>query len=562
MLTNVIFRGSVTAKDDYAGGLIGRSETTNGKVRQEDVVNCLVIADIHTPGENASFWINDTSSTGDAGSAYIYIYENSTLNGQTAKSVVAAANAAGKANYVTPVIRNADQSTVDLLVTDETLNTKDFYNKTLKVTAANWKLDHIGTDGNKYMPFTTMNSSTTSVLYYVNHDIDGNEAGIRLPVGAVGKETVVYASGINTVNIETGTPNTSVTVKLDLGDDGTTFTTDADGVLTLYYDFKTDFFVNDLPYYASDLARKVMTYRSNVSAYWYYIDKDGNIKYGLASGTADEMKENADPVQGVSNAVHLWRGFAMDSSGNVYNVPAGTASALAGVTAANNLTKTNTKSFWDDGTVSVYYYFTRYSGTTVPYRVFMLGETPYAITPGVQNVVYDSVVLSSKVEFGAETRYFALLNEESGSFEAYLAPLSAGILSNSGIKYSSNNLGYDGQVLLAYYEDGSVIGIDYSSGATVVNYSPTPMLTSFFKYVRNTLASTLGGSSGKIATNGSYVEGEALFGTLKSSGVLGGDTFGTARDSTGTSTGDGTITGGGAGGAGGSSGETDVTGEK
>ena len=307
---------------------------------------------------------------------------------------------------------------------------------------------------------------------------------------------------------------------------GKTYTTDENGVVTLGFRFDKDVQVGEKTYEVGSLSRKVMTYGD----WWYYIAKDdGTIHYGAAVGVdADAMKEKENPVADVERAVHLWRGYAMTETGEVYQLSGGTATKADATVAANG-EKLDTTPFWTDEAV-VYHNFSNYKKTKIPYRVFTLGDTPYMVSPA-QNVVYDGVVLSQKSVFGENLSYYALLGND-GTLTAYRNDVKLGTLNNKDIAHISNNLGYTGTVLLAYYKDGNVIGVDYSTGDTVC--STLTSVQSFVMYARRTIAGIFGG--GGVPVDGSFLDAEAVKDRLETGGVdqSGGTAIGGGTGANGT----------------------------
>ncbi|MBS6398144.1 MAG: hypothetical protein KH452_13520 [Clostridiales bacterium] len=518
VLERVYYKGSVSAGSDYAGGLIGKLNSGVHKFTDTEAKNLLVAADVRGGGENISLWINDTASTGDAGTGTIYICEDSLLNGQTAKAVIEAAAAAGKTVYVIPKRLDNKQ----LLVTAADFGTQKLYRETLGY-GNSWSLDHIGTTDNHFMPYT-LDYDKKEILGAVNTDSEDNPAGILLPEAApLGQETVAYASGVNTVNIEAKVPEGAAEATVWVN--GDSYTTDANGVVTLYYDFKTPLTIGEKSYGAGNLFRQVMTYGD----YWYYI-KDGSIHYGEAVGDSTEEMQEAGTVTGISGAVHLWQGYAMDGSGKVYQLNGGTAADAAGyetVTADKNLTKLpNARPFWTDKDTEVYYYFSQYAGQKIPYRVFLMDDTAYTVAPG-QGVLYDGVVLSKNTSYGVTSRYFALLSEKEQSFTAYLSDMKFKSndfsMSNSGIWHSSNNMGYNGTVLLAYYGPGIIEGVDYTTGEKICSTRTTTQ--SFFTYAFHSIAGLFPGGNDNdlLLSDGSYQQGEDQRGELTEDGVIRAD---------------------------------------
>ena len=178
----------------------------------------------------------------------------------------------------------------------------------------------------------------------------------------------------------------------------------------------------------------------------------------------------------------------------------------------------------------MYHNFSNYKNTKIPYRVFTLGDTPYMVSPA-QNVVYDGVVLSQKSVFGENLSYYALLGND-GTLTAYRNDVNLGTLNNKDIAHISNNLGYTGTVLLAYYKDGNVIGVDYSTGATVC--STLTSVQSFVMYARRTIAGIFGG--GGVPVDGSFLDAEAVKDRLETGGVdqSGGTAIGGGTGANGT----------------------------
>lgn len=375
------------------------------------------------------------------------------------------------------------------------------------------------------MPFTKLYSKdgTAQGVRETAKTYNGKSVGILLPeVGALGQETVVYASGVDRINVEVPLPEgaTSPTVTVN----ERTYTPDENGVVTLGYHFGEAVRVGGKTYEAGSLSRKVMTYGD----WWYYIAKDGTIHYGAAVGDdADAMKEKGS-VTGVTEAVHLWRGYAMTETGEVYRLDGGTATRADAAVAANG-EKLDTTPFWTDEAV-VYHNFSNYKKTKIPYRVFTLGDTPYMVSPA-QNVVYDGVVLSQKSVFGENRSYYALLGND-GTLTAYRNDVNLGTLNNKDIAHISNNLGYTGTVLLAYYKDGNVIGVDYSTGDTVC--STLTSVQSFVMYARRTIAGIFGG--GGVPVDGSFLDAEAVKDRLETGGVdqSGGTAIGGGTGANGT----------------------------
>ena len=290
-----------------------------------------------------------------------------------------------------------------------------------------------------------------------------------------------------------------------------TYTSDGNGVITLYYDYQTDLTVDDgKTYTAGDLRRKIMTY----DHYWYYIGS-GEISYGSASDDCASAEDSKDKMKtigvvlGVSDAVHLWQGCALDKKGTVYKITGGNTEAVS-KTWTNLEQLENAKPFWNDtvNNIQVYYGFSLYKENTkiVPYRVFTMGDQTYTVSV-TQNTVPDSVILSTKTSYGVPKRYFALLDQSEHTLTSYLTSMNLGSLTNSGILYTSNNLGYDGTLLVAAYRNG-FIGVDYSTGGVV--FDTRPKIESFLGYAKHVIAGTGLLGNPDIISDGSFFDGENL----------------------------------------------------
>ena len=531
-LQKLYYKGKVSAGNDYAAGLIGKINSGTLKTTDSNMKGLLSAADVRCSGENVSLWINDSASTGDAGTGYIYVWEDSLINGQTAKSLLRMAESENKTTYVLP--KRTDNKS--LRVATSELKDKDFYKDKLLFGDSEWDYSGLtatasdtdtsgsagtGTDasGTKYMPYTK-NYDEKEVLEYAYQDAEGNAAGIRVPgSGDTTSTPAVYPSGVNTVNIELALADdaTFATVTINSRNYGT----DENGVITLNYDFgsDSDLTVNgeDVKISSDAICRKVMTYGN----YWYYIANDGLVHYGNATGTSkDDMKESGT-VDGVTGALHLWQGKVMASDGKCYSLDGGSASLVdtETVDSTKNLTQLvdsdgniTTRPIWQDGNRSIYYNFSLYNEAKVPYRVFMLDGDPYLVSAS-QKVMADGMILSKKNEFANTIKYFALLDEKSGQISAYLSDMKLGSMTNSGIKHISNNLGYDGTLLLAYYGDGKVVGVDYTTGDEIV--STLTKVQSFTLYARRAVRTlAMFRSAGVLAAGSDFADGENLQNSL------------------------------------------------
>lgn len=468
--------GTVTATADFAAGVIGYVD--GGVALTANQVNGVLVAGtITTPGSNASLLANQKAGLTSSGK--IGVWDNTVVNGQTVKSIIDTSGQTGISKNPLP-----DGGT---LYTAEQFKDWSTYTA-MGFTGSDVKF----VQDDAYMPFVY---NTDMTLLPNTAAYNGAAVGILKPFGGGNPNaTVVYASGVNTVNVELGESVYSVTIN------GTSYQPDANGVITLTYDFQTTLTVDDISYSAADLKRTVMTY----NGYWYYIE-NGAIYYGRGK------QETSKPtVSGVSGALHLWQGKVICANGRSYTLNGGTAAADETVSAISRLPES--KPFWSYSLngmrVDVYHDFTLYAGECVDYRMFAMNGTLYSVSP-YQGMVYDGVMLSTYSDnVNAAKRYYALLSQNGGLIN-YLTAWKAQSFMTDNIDHISNNLGYDGQIVLARYKDGSVAGYDYLKGELL--FSTTPTVTSFRLYaghqLQNLFNSFLGGGA-PVATDESYALSE------------------------------------------------------
>lgn len=483
-ITSSYYVGTVTATQDAAAGVIGYVNGSGVNLTASHVNGVLVAGTITTPGNNASLLTNQKAGLTPDGK--IGVWDNTVLNGQAVASITGTSDQTGISKTTLPV-SGTRYTAADFKVW-KTYEDMGFTAKDVKFSK-----------DDAYMPFVYASGTGTMVLPNTA-DYDDEAVGILKPLdGGNPDATVVYASGVNTVNIEVSTRATSVTVN-DIS-----CTPDKNGVVTLSYDFKTGLTVDGVPYSADDLWRIVMTYGD----YWYYIE-DGLVYYGK-----DKQNDSKPKVPDISNAVHLWQGKVLCDDGSVYTLSGGTAAEAIGETVTEISQLETAKPFWsyrinDTIPVEVYHDFTLYADERVDYRMFELNGTLYSVSP-YQNMVYDGVMLSLYDDnVNAAKRYYALLGQD-GSLVNYLTAWAAQGFRTNNIDHISNNLGCAQQIVLARYKDGSVAGYDYSKGKLL--FSTMPTAASFRAYagtqLRGLFASFFSvGSS--VATDDSFLISEAL----------------------------------------------------
>lgn len=481
-IQNSYYKGNVTAEKSYAGGLVGKIETTRLKADKSKVTGAVIAGSV-TAADKAGPWMNNNGD-GVTGDAAIYICEDLTVNNQKISSIVQAQNATG--------IRTQRLPDSMQLVSPARLAQASFYETTWAIPKKNpcWTVEHMKVSGNKYMPYITDRTA-----YTVNTLA---QFGILLPEVPEDdfREMNIYPSGADTVNVElhlTGTVPQSVTVQLngaDLqleriggvpADAGKNETGSSYWAATVRYNYRDDlkavYGATQVDKSAQALRHEVMTYRGS----WYYISRAeadaGKVHYGPDNAQEDLEFVSYVPLPEGTTALHLWQGrvLASDESNNLHLYALG--EILTDTPFTGNLTKTGLRPMASytvaingkDTTMGVYGYCTLMNGEKkqlLDQRLFVSGGITYSVTPNA-DAQADGIIMSSGKTGARVESFLAVLQD--GSIRSYAAAMQKpSVFVNSGILEITNNFEYDGTVVLIRYGNG-IIGFDYANGAEVVN---------------------------------------------------------------------------------------------
>ena len=499
VIQNSYYVGEVTSGGKYASGVIGHVDDAK-YLTAGNLSNILVAATVSGSDESkTSLWLNDnTNLAASSGDGTVYIWKKSVMNGKSAESMAASYEQAYPSRLV------AVMPTSGALLDAADFNVKTTYTGKGFTANTKWNLSKLETEGNKYMPYPTLGDNNGTILTYANKATNGDEKGIPLPnpTGYNPGETVVYASGVDCVNIESSAR--TITVKVGTSD-AKQVTLNENGVATVPYNFVSELVVDGTTYTAAQLRRTVLTWGTGPNAYWYYIDLNngtdkGEVKYGDAKGQKGYLN-------GLSNVVHLWQGKALTEIGQVYDLTAGSATS-------GDYKEGETRPFWhySDGAtgVDVYYNFTLYGNVKLDAtRLFILRYTPsggseqrvlHSVSP-YQDVTYDGMLYTETNTATTSTLYFAMLNSAKHMIENYGPTILSTNWYNGRIDHISNSMGYDAPVVVIRYDDGV--------HAAVVNYATNELIdgigaesnlptktglspTSLRGFVRNALSNLLG----------------------------------------------------------------------
>lgn len=455
IIDGVYVTGSVTALK-YAGGVFGYINNTY-KITDTMLQGIVLSADVTaTEYYHPIVYSMYTSSYQSGNVGY---YENSLINGQVISEVY------------------ADDSLVfvDFLTSDD-FSDVDTYTQ-YQFNEIN--TDHFENDDNPYMPY--IESASGDILPYSN-EYEGNTVGILLPTPGVSTmSTAVYTSSVNSINIES--VNESVTI------DGVEYVfqdKDARGdtynVITVGYDFKSDITIDNITYTKDDFIRDVMTDGS----YWYFID-GSELKYGTSVPVT-----HAD----IKNPIHLWQGSVLCEDGSIYELTTPVTQA-ANTKIHGVVQESATPLFTYLYGLETYYNFSTNGDTVMNYRLLQYKVKEYALFTS-QNTLYDGFIL---VEYDDKT-YFATIDKDTKEFTNYLSTLVVGDFRLDNISYISNNYSYNSPIVVARYEDGSVMVWNFATGTVIYESEPTSGISAFAVNMLSGFSASLFGTN--ITTDDSY----------------------------------------------------------
>ncbi len=483
-MSQIYYCGRVTASGDYAAGVVGNVSGSLLSLNGDKYKSMVVAAEVTAAGGHGSIWANSTSYGGAGNIKNFVAWQYSKINGQFLKSILDVVED-GKVTTAVPT-------------GSVTYAASDFKSGVSFTTAGfddYWDYSSLGNDFMPYVLSTTKANLNFEKGYAKDNDIYDTSENMGIPLphdDSAPNEIVVYASGVDTINIE------FIEAPLAAIVNGEVYNFEGN-VLTLKCGLDKDISVNgNNVFLSTNMRRTVMTYGD----YWYYIDSNGAI---VSSAWIDT------PFAGSGKFIHMWQGKAIDNKGNVYDL-----SSKSITSSVVGTEKTETKPFYSftisGKKVDVFYNYSIYDKKVVQQRMFALGNTIYSVSP-LQNAVYDGVILSANT--GINRNYFALL-ENNGNIINYGTALRTGGAANSGIHHMTNNMGYTGTIVLLRYTNGSVIGFDYNSGIVVCSTAAeTQGIMSYLSNNINGLVSEFSDWNGEIEENTNFTSTESYLGQIE-----------------------------------------------
>lgn len=563
----------IRAAGGYAGGIFGVISTPTTGMADDALTNIIVATNVVGGDGKNSLWANDISTVNLTSHDFkdVYVWDNSTVNGQLARDIEAVAAATETDPY-------GARPKSGMLIPAGDLYTRKFYEDhgftgkdtwgTKTVSGApydyvtgrsNWYMENLEQDGNRFFPYPAIApwsaadnrhsvsgepgtvrpegaaratdqtpSQVTELARWSDASLfnpgwtasEGNVVGVPLPPpGDVTPttETVIYASGIDTLNVEAAA-GTTVT----LG--GVSLTTDENGAASMTYNFKTDLTLNGKNYQAKDLCRNTLVN----GGWWYFIDQwddqpnsentapgTGVLRCGKYDFTVQETATATGFVKangggGLTNVIHLWGNQALTSDGTIYTL-SGDSATVAG-SVSGNAAKAEAQPFLSytygnrKTKVEVFHNYTLYGGKKLDQRLYQLENSLYTISP-YKGYVYDGVLLTTAGTSDAKSNYFAVLDQE-GKLTSYLAAIQCSKWAPEGIGQMSNTFNASERIVVLRYETGQVCVVDFGKNFVVYDSHPVTRQT-LFAYAKDYITSIFG-PSGETTVPHDPTYGDAL----------------------------------------------------
>ena len=504
-IRNSIYAGEeVRGGRGYVGGIIGCFNSAEDSLKEGAIKNVIVYTNVRSGDGKNSLWINDKADVVETNqdSDSIYIWEYSTLNGQTAKDIVATAGTAEGSSL-------AAKPASSKLIAGEELYKKSFYTDR-GFAAASWWMNNFdekndaGESTNQYFPYSAYSSALLELARWSDASLrnpadwkgsDDKIVGVKLPpknVDTTPEATVVYAAGIDILNVETA-PKSAVTLC------GVDCTTDDDGVASITCNFTTPTGIDN--FNIEDLRRDTLVNGS----WWYFIDKwggenNGNLRTGsvtippntVANTTDFVVKEDGSPL---TKVIHLWGTQALTADGEIYELEGQKAVYVRNVGTLGQKDKRQPFLSYQHGNkktpVEVYHNFTVYGTEKVEnQRLYQLENKLYTLS-AYKNYVYDGILLTTAGTGIAKQNYFAVLDKD-GNLTSYLAAISREKWTSSGIKQMSNSFNPDDinpmdsnvPIVVLRYTNGRVCVVHYVSDKLVYDSGqPTGIVSYVGRYL-------------------------------------------------------------------------------
>ena len=324
-------------------------------------------------------------------------------------------------------------------------------------------------------------------------DITNQNVGVKLVSSKLSDIYKVYASGVNTINLELDDIYNDVSFSYKYGDYVSEFVKAERRVYTLAYDFKADLEitlkslgdVKVIKFKADELARKLYVDRDN----YYHID--GKTLY-----------KNDDKV--ISNIVHVYDGLALTTDYKIYDISS--KKTLSSLLQTGILSK------------EVSLYESNVNGTSI--------KAYYNFSKVIDNNGNESIRDGQLVSRDGRLYLFSLsdsVKQDMNLFNTYNTDEYQVTLMNGSLTALKNKLKYPGYfnnsdivevsfdknsdqtVMFVRYSNDYVYAFDYYKGDELYSYG-TKMSTSLFKFIFDGFS----GDDNLASSNETYGESKNL----------------------------------------------------
>lgn len=289
----------------------------------------------------------------------------------------------------------------------------------------------------------------------------------------------VYASGIDTINIELDTaPYSEFFYNISSRTDSLSGEWPAgQKTITVKYDFSSDVTLTftsgvntvtkNVPYY--EFANTIMTYNNS---YWY-----------LYKGKV--VSENGNTTVGDTEYIHMYGGKLLDENGVIYDAMSGSKEGTI-----KGFAEAEVKPLWSgiinsDGSsyeVNTYSRFTLSDNNEIMGRTYVKNNTLVTLA-APQDIIGGPVV-----DTYSQNVYAAVLLADGTIADLGTSLNYPNGFKNYDIKEISSTIDYSGRIMLVRYEDDSLVAFNYISGEEVfVKYDEPSLLESFGQFLVDSL---------------------------------------------------------------------------
>ncbi|MFI3307229.1 MAG: LamG-like jellyroll fold domain-containing protein [Mycoplasmatota bacterium] len=294
----------------------------------------------------------------------------------------------------------------------------------------------------------------------------------------------VYQTGVDKINIEFDEIYYGATFKLISGDYESDYYTINQQVYTFDYDYLNDIEIEFKYYYnvyseiveKNDLSNNILVLNNNNYAYisegiLYY----NNLEVG-------------------SGYVNLYGNCALDEDGNIYDLNTSEEIIRPSASLSLNDDVATLYSFELDGTIiNTFYNFSEVINddyTNVVDDIFLVKNGVLSVIDNTLNIFKDTINL----DYYNEKSYEVMLSNSNQIYSLKSYITYPDNFDNSEIKDITSNVLVDSNIILVEYENGKIIGFNYTSGDVLFTLDSTEEV-SLFAFIADEVTSAISGGN-------------------------------------------------------------------